>query len=198
VVLAAAAAGLVSVAGCGGDDGGTGVTLRRLQDAALLAEGDKTRCPLDLELPDAISGATPVTGDGAATGTSVGKAPTGSSLVAAGGASYRCAYQVGGKPLSLVVVAVPEGRSPADAAGALATPLQGAGLDQAAATAVAEAAKGAKAGTGVAAPSGTASASTASLPGGGAASVALVAAEGGPSGKTLTTAAEKLAATLEG
>jgi hypothetical protein len=185
-------------AACGSSDSGTGVTVRRLQDAALLAETVKTRCPLDLDFPDAVGGKVePVAGDGAATGTSVGKAPAGSPLLAVGGASYRCSYQRDGQPISLVVVAAAEGQQAAAAVGALGGPLQDAGLDQAAAQALVDVAKGAKPGKGVAAPSGSAAASTATLPGGGAASVGIVA-QGGPSGKDLAKAAEKLAKELEG
>jgi hypothetical protein len=190
--------GVLGLAACGGDDGGIGVAVRRLQDAALLAEGDPSRCPLDLDLPDALRSLTPVTGAGAAAGTSVGKARAGSPLLAVGGASYRCDYQRDGKPVSLVVVAVPDGQEAAAAVGALVAPLQDAGMDQSGAQALVDAAKGAKAGKGVAAPSGSAGAATANLPGGGAASVGIVAPQGGPSGNDLAKAAEKVAATLEG
>ena len=172
--------------------------MRRLQDAALLAESDSTRCPLDLELPDALEGVVAQAGTGAAAGTSVGKARAGSPLLAVGGASYRCAFQREGKPVSLVVVAVPEGQQAAAAVGALVAPLQEAGMDQGGAQALVDAAKVAKAGKGVAAPSGSAGAATANLPGGGAASVGIIAPQGGPSAGALAKAAEKVAATLEG
>jgi hypothetical protein len=175
------------------------VAVRRLQDAALLAETDKTRCPLDLELPKAIGGnVQPATGGGAASGTSVGKAAPGSSLLSLQGSSYRCAYQRDGKPLFLVVVAVPQGQEPVAAADGLATPLQEAGLDSNGAAALVRALQGAKAGKGVPAPSGSAAGATSTLPGGGAAAVAIVAPEGGPAAKDLAGAAGKLAATLKG
>jgi hypothetical protein len=175
------------------------VAVRRLQDAALLAETDHSRCPLDLGFPKALGGdLKPRSGADSAAGTSVGKAKAGSPLLAVGGASYRCEYQGGGKPVTLVVVAVPEGQQTAAAVGALSTPLQDAGLDQTAASGLVDAAKGAKPGRAVAAPSGSASAATANLPGGGAASVAVVAAQGGFSPGDLTGAAKKLAATLQG
>lgn len=196
--LGLASLGVVGLAACGGGDGGTGVAVRRLQDAALLAEGDPNRCPLDLDLPDAVGNLQPVAGSGAAAGTSVGKARAGSPLLAVGGASYRCAYQQNGKPVSLVVVAVPEGQEAAAAVGALVAPLQDAGLDQAGAQALVDAAKGAKAGKGVPAPSGSSAAATANLPGGGAASVGVVAPQGGPSANDLAKAAEKVAGTLQG
>ena len=185
-------------AACGGD-GGTGVAVRRLQDAALLAESNPARCPLDLGFPKALGGdVQPRSATASAAGTSVGKAKAGSPLLAVGGASYRCDYQVGGKPVTLVVVAVPEGQQTAAAVGALATPLQDAGLDTGVAQGLVDAAKGAKPGQAVAAPSGSASAATANLPGGGAASVAVVATQGGFSSGDLTKAANKLAATLQG
>lgn len=186
-------------AACGGSAGGSGVTVRRLQDAALLAAGDKTRCPLDLGFPGALGGdVQPLAGDGAAAGSPVGRAAAGSSLLGVGGVSYRCAYQAGGKPVSLVVVVVPAGQQTAAAVGALASPLQDAGLDQAAAQALVDAAKGAKAGKGVAAPAGSAAAASANLPGGGASAVAVVAGQGGPTGSQLANAAQKLAKQLTG
>lgn len=186
-------------AACGSDDGGTGVGVRRLQDAALLAEGTPTRCPLDLGFPNAVGGdVQPTEGDRAAAGTSVGKAKAGSSLLAAGGASYRCSYQVNGQPVQLVVVAVPEGKQPADAAAALTGPLEDAGLDPGGTRALVDAARGAKPGTGVPAPTGTAAAASAALPGGGAAAVGIVAVQGGPTSKDLAEAADKVAAELSG
>lgn len=200
--LASLAAGLGLAglaAACGGSDGGTGVGLRRLQDAALLAESNRGRCPLDLGFPEALGGdVTPVAGESAAAGTSVGKASAGSPLRAVGGASYLCRYQADGSAVSLVVVAVPEGQPTSAAAGALTTPLEDAGLDRGAAQALSDAAKGAPAGTGVPAPAGASAAATATLPGGGSAAVAVVAASGGPAAKDLADAAEKLAAELEG
>ena len=197
--LAASLAVAVLPAACGGDDGGTGVAVRRLQDAALLAETNPSRCPLDLGFPKALGGdVKPRSATTSASGTSVGKAPAGSPLLAVRGASYRCEYDVGGKPVTLVVVAVPEGQETAAAVGALATPLQDAGLDQAASQGLVDAAKGAKPGMAVAAPSGSASAATANLPGGGAASVAVVATQGGVSSEKLTGTAKKLAGTLSG
>ncbi len=185
-------------AGCG-SDGGTGIAVRRLQDAALLAEGDPTRCPLDLDLPARLGGGVePVTGAGAASGTSVGQAPAASSLRSVGGASYRCVYQRDGRPVTLVVVAVPDGQQTAAAVGALTTPLQDAGLDQGAAQALVDTAKGAEPGQGVAAPSGSAAAASASLPGGGAAAVAVVAGGGSPASDDLADAAGKLADELSG
>jgi len=189
---------LATLTACGSGDAGGGVPVRRLQDAALLAASDPTRCPLDLGLADAMAGVRPVRGGGAATGTPVGRVPGGSSLLAVGGASYRCAYQVDGRPLTLVVVAVPEGRQTADAVGALTTPLEEVGLDRAATRSLVDAAKAARARSGVAAPSGSASAASTELGGGGAASVAIVAAEGGPTGVQLATAAEALAEELAG
>jgi len=189
---------LATLTACGSGDASGGVPVRRLQDAALLASGDPTRCPHDLGLADTMAGVQPLTGGGAAAGTPVGQVPGGSSLLAVGGASYRCAYQVDGTPLTLVVVAVPEGRQTADAVGALITPLVEVGLDQAAARSVVDAAKAAKARSGVAAPSGSAAAASTELGGGGAASVAIVAAEGGPTGAQLATAAEALAEELAG
>ena len=181
---------------CGGEGGGPGIGVRRLQDAALLAETDTSRCPLDLDLPKVLGGqVTPRPGQ-AATGTSVGKAPAGSPLLAVGGASYRCAFDVDGKPVSLVVVAVPEGQQAAAAVGALVSPLQDAGMDRSGAQALVDAAKGAKTGRGVAA--GSAAAATASLPGGGAASVALIAGQGEPRAADLADAAEDLAEELAG
>jgi len=197
LVIGLGFAGL-GLAGCGSDDGGVGVSVRRLRDAALLAEGGQGPCPLDLGFADALGGdVQPQTGDEASAGTSVGRAPAGSPLLAVGGASYRCGYSLNGKPVSLVVVAVPEGQDTAASVGALVTPLQEAGLDQGAAQALVDAAKGAKIGTGVA-PSGSGSAASAALPGGGAASTAIVAAQGGPAPKDLTAAAEKLATRLSG
>ncbi len=197
--LAISLAMAVLPAACGGDGGGTGVAVRRLQDAALLAETNPTRCPLDLDFAKAFGGdVQPRSPSNSAAGTSVGKAPAGSPLLAVRGASYRCEYQMGGKPVTLVVVAVPEGQETAAAVGALARPLQDAGLDSAAAEALVDAAKGAKPGDAVVAPSGSASAATADLPGGGAASVAVVAAQGGVASDKLTSTAKKLAATLKG
>ena len=187
------------VAACGGDDGGTGIAVRRLQDAALLAEGNRSRCPLDLDFPKAISGdVSPQEGDLAAAGTSVGRAPPRSPLGVAGAATYRCGYRLGGKPISFVVVAVPEGRPPKAAVDALGEPVQDAGVERFAAQDLAEAASRAEVGTAVANPSGSAAAATANLPGGGEASVVVVATEGGLSPKDLTSAAEKLAASLQG
>lgn len=189
-------------AACGGSAGGSGVTVRRLQDAALLAASDKTRCPLDLGFPGALAGdggeVKPRSPSVSAAGTSVGKAPQGSALLAVGGASYRCEYDVAGRPVTLVVVVVPEGQQTAAAAGALATPMEDAGLDPGVAQALVEAAKGAKPGKAVAAPSGSAAAATANLPGGGAASVAVVATQGGFPADKLTSTAKKLASELQG
>ena len=196
---AAGVAGLAGLLGCGGDDGGTGIALRRLQDAALLAEGNKSRCPLDLDFPKAIGGdVTPQEGDLAAAGTSVGRAPPGSPLLVAGAATYRCGYRLGGKPISFVVVAVPEGRPPKAAVDAMGEPAQDAGVERFAAQELAEAATGAEVGTAVVNQSGSAAAASAELPGGGEATVVVVAGEGGLSAKNLTDAAEKLAATLQG
>jgi hypothetical protein len=173
--------------------------VRRLQDAALLAETNQSRCPLDLGFPEAIGGdVKPRSPQVSADGTSVGKAPPGSPLLAVGGASYRCDYDRGGKPVTLVVVAVPEGQQTAAAVGALSTPLEDAGLDRAIGQQLVDAAKGAKPGAAVAAQSGTASAASATLPGGGAAAVAVVATQGGVPAGDLTDAAKKLAAELKG
>lgn len=192
-----AVAGLA--AACGGSDAGSGVTERRLQDAALLAEANQSSCPLDLGFPDALGGdVKPRSPSASAAGTSVGKAPQGSALLAVGGASYRCEYDVAGKPVTFVVVAVPEGQQTAAAVGALAMPMEDAGLDTGMAQALVEAAKGAKPGEAVAAPSGSAAAATANLPGGGAASLAVVATQGGFPADQLTSTAKKLASELQG